>query len=71
MFCFNDDLDNNNREGDDEFYFDDDLSLFFGIKINDFVWMYLKEIGCVFLLFVDDEVEFVKWIENGDEEVKC
>lgn len=38
------DSENNGREGDDEFHFDDDLSLPPGIKINDPVRMYLKEI---------------------------
>ncbi|GAB1156521.1 RNA polymerase sigma factor RpoD [Paenibacillus illinoisensis] len=66
----NDDSDNNNREGDDEFHFDDDLSLPPGIKINDPVRMYLKEIGRVPLLSADDEVELAKRIENGDEEAK-
>lgn len=36
-----------------------DVGLVFGIKINDFVWMYLKEIGCVDLLMVDEEVVLV------------
>lgn len=33
--------------------------------------MYLKEIGCVDLLFVEEEIWFVMCIEEGDEEVKC
>src|SRR5690349_20210383 len=43
------------REGDD-FNFDDDLALPPGIKINDPVRMYLKEIGRVPLLSADDEI---------------
>ncbi|CAM4331255.1 RNA polymerase sigma factor RpoD [Paenibacillus macerans] len=55
---------------DDDFNFDDDLSLPPGIKINDPVRMYLKEIGRVPLLSADDEMELAKRIENGDEEAK-
>ncbi|AJY76336.1 RNA polymerase sigma factor RpoD [Paenibacillus beijingensis] len=54
----------------DEFNFDDDLALPPGIKINDPVRMYLKEIGRVPLLSADDEVELAKRIEKGDEEAK-
>ncbi|SDT36916.1 RNA polymerase, sigma 70 subunit, RpoD [Paenibacillaceae bacterium GAS479] len=54
----------------DEFNFDDDLSLPPGIKINDPVRMYLKEIGRVPLLLADDEIELAKRIEKGDEEAK-
>src|SRR5690606_26047184 len=54
----------------DEFNFDDDLSLPPGIKINDPVRMYLKEIGRVPLLSAEDEVDLAKRIENGDEEAK-
>lgn len=54
----------------DEFRFDDDLSLPPGIKINDPVRMYLKEIGRVPLLSADDEVDLAKRIEQGDEEAK-
>ncbi|MBD2844437.1 RNA polymerase sigma factor RpoD [Paenibacillus sp. IB182496] len=56
--------------GDDDFNFDDDLALPPGIKINDPVRMYLKEIGRVPLLSADDEVELAKRIEKGDEEAK-
>ncbi|CAM4327361.1 RNA polymerase sigma factor RpoD [Paenibacillus phoenicis] len=55
---------------DDDFNYDDDLSLPPGIKINDPVRMYLKEIGRVPLLSADDEMELAKRIENGDEEAK-
>lgn len=57
------------REKDD-FNFDDDLTLPPGIKINDPVRMYLKEIGRVPLLSADDEIELAIRIENGDEEAK-
>lgn len=61
--------DNEEKDGDD-FSFDDDLSLPPGIKINDPVRMYLKEIGRVPLLSADDEVELAMRIKNGDEEAK-
>ncbi|HEY2494937.1 MAG TPA: RNA polymerase sigma factor RpoD [Paenibacillus sp.] len=61
--------DSEGREGD-EMNFDDDISLPPGIKINDPVRMYLKEIGRVQLLSADDEVQLAKRIENGDEEAK-
>ncbi|CAK1223513.1 DNA-directed RNA polymerase [Fructobacillus cardui] len=41
-----------------------------GIKINDPVRMYLKEIGRVNLLQGDEEIELSKRIEAGDEEAK-
>lgn len=56
--------------GNEEFGFDDDLSLPPGIKINDPVRMYLKEIGRVPLLSADDEIELANRIEQGDEEAK-
>ncbi|MBN3525924.1 RNA polymerase sigma factor RpoD [Paenibacillus apiarius] len=60
------------REHDeqDDFHFDDDLSLPPGIKINDPVRMYLKEIGRVPLLSAEEEIELAKRIEQGDEEAK-
>ncbi|AIQ54223.1 MULTISPECIES: RNA polymerase sigma factor RpoD [Paenibacillus] len=61
--------DSENNDSDD-FSFDDDLSLPPGIKINDPVRMYLKEIGRVPLLSADDEVELAMRIKNGDEEAK-
>lgn len=69
------DEDHRRSDGDgshdgDDFNYDDDLSLPPGIKINDPVRMYLKEIGRVPLLSADDEMELAKRIENGDEEAK-
>ncbi len=47
-----------------------DLSVPPGIKINDPVRMYLKEIGRVSLLSAEEEVHYAKRIELGDEEAK-
>jgi len=62
--------DDEDRENNDDFNYDDDLSLPPGIKINDPVRMYLKEIGRVPLLTAEDEMGLAKRIENGDEEAK-
>ena len=58
------------EDGQDDFNYDDDLSLPPGIKINDPVRMYLKEIGRVPLLGADDEVELAKKIEKGGAEAE-
>lgn len=60
----------NEQEDGEESEFEDDLALPPGIKINDPVRMYLKEIGRVPLLSADDEVELAKRIKEGDEEAK-
>ena len=48
----------------------EDLTAPPGVKINDPVRMYLKEIGRVDLLTADEEVSLAKRIEVGDEEAK-
>jgi len=58
-----------NLKDDEEFDFDD-LSVPPGIKINDPVRMYLKEIGRVPLLSAEEEIELALRIEQGDEEAK-
>ncbi len=66
-------------EGDDEILLDDeeeidiekiDLSVPDGIGLQDPVRMYLKEIGKVPLLSAEEEIEYAKRMEQGDEEAK-
>ncbi|MDR7078058.1 RNA polymerase primary sigma factor [Neobacillus niacini] len=57
------------KSGDDEFDLND-LSVPPGVKINDPVRMYLKEIGRVDLLSAEDEIKLANRIEGGDEEAK-
>ncbi|PKR79017.1 RNA polymerase sigma factor RpoD [Halalkalibacillus sediminis] len=47
-----------------------DLSVPPGVKINDPVRMYLKEIGRVDLLTANDEIDLAHRIEQGDDEAK-
>jgi RNA polymerase primary sigma factor len=59
----------NQLEKEEEFDLND-LSVPPGVKINDPVRMYLKEIGRVDLLSGQDEINLAKRIEEGDEEAK-
>lgn len=63
------DKDTDGKDKDDEID-TEDLSVPLGIKINDPVRMYLKEIGRVDLLTAEEEVELATRIEQGDEEAK-
>ncbi|RWR15142.1 RNA polymerase sigma factor RpoD [Siminovitchia fortis] len=63
------DVDEIEKEDEEEFDLND-LSVPPGVKINDPVRMYLKEIGRVDLLSAEEEVELAERIEQGDEEAK-
>ena len=65
------DSDPNIKELEKEEEFDlNDLSVPPGVKINDPVRMYLKEIGRVDLLSGEEEIALAERIEQGDEEAK-
>jgi RNA polymerase primary sigma factor len=58
------------NKADDEEFDLNDLSVPPGVKINDPVRMYLKEIGRVDLLSAQEEISLANRIEDGDEEAK-
>lgn len=64
-----DDPDIEQSEKEEEFDLND-LSVPPGVKINDPVRMYLKEIGRVDLLSAEEEIELAKRLEQGDEEAE-
>ncbi|WP_028775354.1 RNA polymerase sigma factor RpoD [Shimazuella kribbensis] len=65
-----DEFNHNDDTGNDDNFLQNDLSVPPGVKINDPVRMYLKEIGRVPLLSAEEEVDLATRIEEGDEEAK-
>lgn len=63
-------LKSSQKQVEEEEVDDRDLSAPTGVKINDPVRMYLKEIGRVPLLNADEEVSLALNIEQGDQEAK-
>ena len=69
---------NEDEDNDDNFIDDDaeeveiidDADILEGVSLEDPVRMYLKEIGKVPLLSADEEIEYAKRMEEGDEEAK-
>ncbi len=62
--------DDTDNEEDDDSTDVEDLTLSKDVKINDPVRMYLKEIGRINLLTADEEFEYAKLAEQGDEFAK-
>ena len=65
-----DTVDNSNDDEDLSSLVVEDLTLSKDIKINDPVRMYLKEIGRINLLTTDEEFEYARLAEQGDEYAK-
>lgn len=62
--------DNSNDAEDPSSLVVEDLTMSKDIKINDPVRMYLKEIGRINLLTTDEEFEYARLAEEGDEYAK-